>query len=77
MEGKQVMSEVNRVWLLRKRPIGEITDDVLSFEEESLNDILTILYGQTQDKVTDKPLLGINSINSRSYISTKEEINGI
>ena len=71
------MSEVNRVWLLRKRPIGEITDDVLGFEEESLNDILTILYGQTQDKVTDKPLLGINSINSRSYISTKEDINGI
>lgn len=30
------MSDVNRVWRLRKRPIGEITDDVLSFEEESL-----------------------------------------
>ena len=30
------MSEANRVWRLRKRPIGEITDDVLSFEEESL-----------------------------------------
>jgi NADPH-dependent curcumin reductase len=32
------MSEVNRVWRLRKRPVGEITDDVLSFEEESLPD---------------------------------------
>jgi NADPH-dependent curcumin reductase CurA len=30
------MSEVNRVWRLRKRPIGEITDDVLSFEEEPI-----------------------------------------
>ena len=29
------MSEVNRVWRLRNRPVGEITDDVLSFEEES------------------------------------------
>jgi len=29
------MSEVNRIWRLRKRPVGEITDDVLSFEEES------------------------------------------
>lgn len=32
------MSEANRVWRLRKRPVGDITDDVLSFEEElSLN----------------------------------------
>jgi NADPH-dependent curcumin reductase len=30
------MSEVNRVWRLRKRPVGDITDDVLSFEEEAL-----------------------------------------
>ena len=30
------MSEVNRVWRLRKRPVGEIADDVLSFEEESI-----------------------------------------
>jgi NADPH-dependent curcumin reductase len=30
------MSDVNRVWRLRKRPVGEITDDVLSFEEESV-----------------------------------------
>jgi NADPH-dependent curcumin reductase len=30
------MSEVNRVWRLRKRPVGEITDDVLSLEEESI-----------------------------------------
>ncbi len=30
------MSEVNRVWRLRKRPVGDITDDVLSFEEESI-----------------------------------------
>ena len=30
------MSEVNRVWRLRKRPVGGITDDVLSFEEEAL-----------------------------------------
>ena len=28
------MSEVNRVWRLRKRPVGEIADDVLSLEEE-------------------------------------------
>jgi NADPH-dependent curcumin reductase len=30
------MTEVNRVWRLRKRPVGKITDDVLSFEEESI-----------------------------------------
>ncbi len=30
------MSEVNRIWRLRKRPAGDITDDVLSFEEESI-----------------------------------------
>ena len=29
------MAEANRVWRLRKRPVGEITDDVLNFEEES------------------------------------------
>jgi len=28
------MSEVNRIWRLRKRPVGDITDDVMSFEEE-------------------------------------------
>ena len=30
------MSEVNRIWRLRKRPVGDITDDILSFEEESI-----------------------------------------
>ncbi len=30
------MSEANRVWRLRKRPVGDITDDVLSFEEEPI-----------------------------------------
>ncbi len=30
------MSETNHIWRLRKRPIGDITDDVLSFEEESI-----------------------------------------
>ena len=30
------MSEVNRVWRLRKRPVGDITDDVLSLDEEAL-----------------------------------------
>jgi len=30
------MSEINHIWRLRKRPIGDITDDVLSFEEESI-----------------------------------------
>ena len=30
------MSETNHVWRLRKRPIGDITDDVLSYEEESI-----------------------------------------
>jgi NADPH-dependent curcumin reductase CurA len=30
------MSEVNRIWRLRKRPVGDITDDVLSFAEESI-----------------------------------------
>ena len=29
------MPEVNRVWRLRRRPVGDITDDVLSLEEES------------------------------------------
>ena len=30
------MSELNRIWRLRKRPDGDITDDVLSFEEEPI-----------------------------------------
>lgn len=30
------MSAINRVWRLRKRPVGNITDDVLSLEEESM-----------------------------------------
>jgi NADPH-dependent curcumin reductase CurA len=30
------VSEINRVWRLRKRPVGELTDDVLSFEEEGI-----------------------------------------
>lgn len=30
------MSEINRIWRLRKRPVGNITDDVLSIEEESI-----------------------------------------
>ena len=30
------MSEINRVWRLRKRPVGDITDDVLSLEEEPI-----------------------------------------
>lgn len=30
------MTEVNRVWRLRKRPVGDIADDVLSLEEESI-----------------------------------------
>jgi len=30
------MSQVNHVWRLRKRPVGEITDDVLSLEVESI-----------------------------------------
>ncbi len=30
------MSEINRVWRLRKRPVGDIADDVLSFEEEAI-----------------------------------------
>ena len=30
------MSEVNRVWRLRKRPVGDITDDVLSLEQEPI-----------------------------------------
>src|ERR687893_2670250 len=30
------MSEVNRIWRLRKLPVGDITDDVLSFEEGSI-----------------------------------------
>jgi hypothetical protein len=28
------MTESNRVWRLRKRPVGEIADDVLSFEQD-------------------------------------------
>ncbi|MCH8873106.1 NADP-dependent oxidoreductase [candidate division KSB1 bacterium] len=31
-----MMSEVNRIWRLRNRPVGDITDDVLSFEDESI-----------------------------------------
>jgi NADPH-dependent curcumin reductase CurA len=31
-----MLSDVNRVWRLRKRPVGEITDDVLSFAEEPI-----------------------------------------
>ncbi|MBV1931637.1 MAG: NADP-dependent oxidoreductase [Porticoccaceae bacterium] len=30
------MSETNHVWRLRKRPIGEISNDVLSFAEEAI-----------------------------------------
>lgn len=30
------MTEENRVWRLRKRPVGDITDDVLSFETETI-----------------------------------------
>ena len=30
------MSEINRVWRLRKRPVGDITNDVLSLEEERI-----------------------------------------
>ncbi len=30
------MSELNRVWRLRKRPIGDIKDDVLSLEQETI-----------------------------------------
>jgi len=30
------MSEENRVWRLRKRPVGQIADDVLSFEKEPI-----------------------------------------
>lgn len=30
------MSETNRVWRLRKRPVGDIADDVLSLEEEPI-----------------------------------------
>ena len=30
------MTEVNRVWRLRKRPVGEIADDVLSLAEEPI-----------------------------------------
>jgi NADPH-dependent curcumin reductase CurA len=33
-----MVSEVNCIWRLRKRPVGEITDDVLSFEEESITE---------------------------------------
>jgi NADPH-dependent curcumin reductase CurA len=30
------MSEANRIWRLRKCPVGEVTGDVLSFEEENI-----------------------------------------
>ena len=30
------MSDTNRVWRLRKRPIGDISNDVLSFSEEAI-----------------------------------------
>ena len=30
------MSETNRVWRLRKRPVGDISDDVLSLDEEPM-----------------------------------------
>ncbi|MCB1746451.1 MAG: NADP-dependent oxidoreductase [Gammaproteobacteria bacterium] len=30
------MTTTNRVWRLRKRPVGELTDDVLSLEEEAI-----------------------------------------
>ncbi|WP_461480887.1 NADP-dependent oxidoreductase [Porticoccus sp.] len=30
------MSETNRVWRLRKRPVGDISDDVLSLENEAI-----------------------------------------
>jgi NADPH-dependent curcumin reductase CurA len=30
------MSDVNKVWRLRKRPVGPIGDDVLSYEEEAI-----------------------------------------
>ena len=30
------MSEVNRVWRLRRRPVGDVTDDVLSLEGEAI-----------------------------------------
>ena len=30
------MTDVNRVWRLRKRPVGALTDDVLSFAEEPI-----------------------------------------
>lgn len=30
------MAEINRVWRLRKRPVGDITDDVLSMENEAI-----------------------------------------
>ena len=30
------MAETNRVWRLRKRPVGALTDDVLSLEEEGI-----------------------------------------
>ena len=30
------MSETNRIWRLRKRPVGDISDDVLSLEEETI-----------------------------------------
>jgi NADPH-dependent curcumin reductase len=30
------VTEVNRVWRLRKRPVGDITDDVLTLDDESI-----------------------------------------
>ena len=35
MSNTQV-SEANRVWRLRKRPIGDLSDDVLGFDEEAI-----------------------------------------
>lgn len=32
----KVVTETNRVWRLRKRPVGNITDDVLTLNEESI-----------------------------------------
>src|SRR5437870_1959294 len=35
-KGRRTMTEANRVWRLRKRPVGNITDDVLTLDEESI-----------------------------------------
>jgi NADPH-dependent curcumin reductase CurA len=34
--GSSTMDEMNRVWRLRKRPVGSISDDVLSFDQEPI-----------------------------------------